>query len=88
MLARLTSLVRSTLNAALTTLTESPRSLLKPMVSRTSAVICSSWAAGMGVVVSLPALSVAVRWLITTAALRRLIWPLDSRTTFTVLSTS
>ncbi len=29
-----------------------------------------------------------VRWLITTAALRRLIWPLDSRTTFTVLSTS
>ncbi len=83
-----TSLVFSTLKGAFTTFTESPRTWLKPMVSRTRAVICSSCAAGMATVVSLPFLSVVVRWLITTAALRRLIWPLDSRTTFTVLSTS
>ncbi|MCY1559634.1 hypothetical protein D9M68_966890 [compost metagenome] len=78
----------ATLKTALTTLTESPRSLLKPMVSRTSAVICSSCSGGIGEETSLPLLSVALRWLITTAALRRRTVPLASRTTFTVLSTS
>ncbi|MCY1537975.1 hypothetical protein D9M68_734960 [compost metagenome] len=76
------------MKTALTTLTESPRSLLKPMVSRTRAVICSSCSGGMAAVVSLPPLSVLLRWLTTTAALRRRTVPLASRTTFTVLSTS
>ena len=78
----------STLNGALMTLTESPRSFLKPMVSRTSAVSFSISSVSSGTCVVLPLASVTVRLLTTTAAFRRLTLPVALRVTRTVLSTS
>ncbi len=78
----------STLNGALMTFTESPRSCLKPMLSRTSAVSFSTSSADSGVVVVLPFASVTLRWFTTTAAFRRLTVPVALRVTRTVLSTS
>ena len=78
----------SILNGALITLTESPRSFLKPMLSWTSAVSLSSSSVVSGTWVVLPLASVTARLLTTTAALRRLTVPLALRVTRTVLSTS
>ena len=73
---------------ALTTRTESPRSLLKPMPCCTRAVSFSSSSADSGVLLLLPLASMIVRWLTTTAALRRRTWPEALRVTLTFLSTS
>ena len=78
----------STLNGALMTLTESPRSLLKPMLSRTSALSFSISSSDSGVVTVLPLASMLLRWFTTTAAFRRLTVPVALRVTRTVLSTS
>ena len=78
----------SILNGALITLTESPRSCLKPMLSFTSAVSFSISSFVSGTAVFLPLASTVWPWLTTTAALRRLTVPLALRVTRTVLSTS
>ncbi len=52
-----TGTLASARKGAFMRLTESPRSLLKPMVSRTSAVICSICAADSGVALLLPCAS-------------------------------
>ena len=78
----------SILNGALITLTESPRSCLKPMLSFTSAVSFSISSLVSGTAVFLPLASTVWPWLTTTAALTRLIVPLALRVTRTVLSTS
>ena len=70
------------------TLTESPRSLLKPIDSRTSAEIFSISSAPSGTCVVLPLASVTLRLLTTTAALSRLTLPVALLVTRTVLSTS
>ena len=75
-------------NGALTTLIESPRSRTKPIVSRTSALMFSSSAGASGVSVTLPSSSTLRRWLTTIAAVSLRIVPVALRTTFTVLSTS
>ncbi len=70
------------------TLTESPRSLLKPIDSRTSAVSFSISSLVSGTCVVLPLASVTLRLLTTTAALSRLTLPVALLVTRTVLSTS
>jgi hypothetical protein len=80
--------VVSILNGALITLTESPRSCLKPMLSLTSAVSLSSSSLVSGTAVFLPLASIVWPLLTTTAALTRLTVPLALRVTRTVLSTS
>ena len=72
-LARRSSPTARRLNGALMTLTESPRSLLKPIDSRTSAVIFSISSAPSGTCVVLPLASVTLRLLTTT----RGVEPLD-----------
>ena len=69
-------------------LTESPRSWLKPIASRTRAVICSTCSGGNASVTIAPLSLVMLRWLTTTAALRRRTVPVAPRVTRTVLSTS
>ena len=84
-----TGVTVSTLNGALITFTESPRSCLKPMLSRTSAVSFSISSAGQRRPAwSCPWRRSTLRWLTTTAAFRRLTVPLALRVTRTVLSTS
>ena len=80
--------IASTLNGTLISLTESPRSLEKPIASCTSAVSFSTSSPDSGVLVVLPLGAVVTRWLTTTAALSRLTLPVDARVTRTVLSTS
>ena len=78
----------STLNGALISFTESPRSLLKPIASCTSAVSFSTSSADSGVLLVLPLGAVTTRWFTTTAAFRRLTLPVELRVTRTVLSSS
>ena len=75
-------------NGALTTLIESPRSRLKPIVSRTRALTFSSSAGVSGVKVTLPDSSTVRRWFTTIAAVSRRMVPVALRVTLTVLSTS
>ncbi|MCG3189098.1 MAG: hypothetical protein LKCHEGNO_01341 [Burkholderiaceae bacterium] len=75
-------------NGTLISLTESPRCLLKPMLSCTSAVSFSISSLDSGVLVVLPLASVSTRWFTTTAALSRFTVPVALRVTRTVLSTS
>ena len=79
----------STLNGALITLTESPRSLLKPMLSlHQRGQLLDLLVRQRHACVVLPLASVPLRWLTTTAAFRRLTLPVALRVTRTVLSTS
>ena len=80
--------IASVLNGVLMSLTESPRSLEKPIASCTSEVSFSTSSLDSGVLLVLPLAAVVTRWLTTTAAFRRLTLPVALRVTRTVLSTS
>ena len=55
------SLLSIAVKGALATDSESPRSLVKPIASRTSSLICFISASGIGLVIGLPALSTSLR---------------------------